>query len=157
MLLADTTCLGNRHLVLLLVISSPVHNFICRRTVQYWIIKCRYSLIRMKAEADCTKLSFPLAPRRQMCYIDNRKGKARDTRPTQTIRLQLFYTAVTIASSGGYFFPRKIVWHNPTRVTMSIQNWIKSEYVTIGNPSFPLWSGGYSLRLWEGRPPLCVL
>ena len=41
---------------------------------------------------------------------------------------------------------------------MSKQNWIRSAYVTIGNPSFPLWSGGYPLRKWEGRPPfMCTL
>ena len=38
------------------------------------------------------------------------KGKARNTRPTHTITLACYnVTAVTIASSGGYFLPLKIV------------------------------------------------
>lgn len=51
-----------------------------------------------------------------LCYTNEcailiiEKGKARNTRPTHTITLACYnVTAVTIASSGGYFLPLKIV------------------------------------------------
>ena len=54
----------------------------------------------------------------------------------------ILYSRSLLGVVGGYILPLKIVYHSPTRDTMKIPIWIRSEYVTyIGKPSF-LSSGG---------------
>ena len=44
----------------------------------------------------------------QICYIDNRKGKVKDTRPTLNSDLPNYLGRQLLRIVGGYFFPLKI-------------------------------------------------
>ena len=64
------------------------------------------------------------------CTIVNIKlREARDIRPTLTMNSQMLFSIgrSLVLVVGGYFFLPKIVWHNPTRATMKIPIWIRSE------------------------------
>ena len=57
----------------------------------------------------CSKLSFSLAPCRQMCYIDNRKGESqRHTAYPQIITTTVLHSRSLLRVVGGYFLPLNI-------------------------------------------------